>query len=148
MWIKNYSTHNLTTARKTAVEEGEKQHAARGTGTARSDLWLASEPELHLTVVQSFESKEQLHVPLPCFSAMVTNANMPALPQNQPADSVSNAATTAEHELNAEAPLPTAPAPAPSSASAPWLAPVQSSCEAGGHQDWLAIKLKERKWNK
>lgn len=73
---------------------------------------------------------------------------MPALPQNQPAHIVSNVATTAEHELNAEAPLPTVPAPAPRSASAPRLAPAQSSCEAGGHQNWLAIKLKERKWNK
>lgn len=45
-------------ARKTAEGEGEKQYAARGTGTARSDLWLASDPELHLTTVQSFASNE------------------------------------------------------------------------------------------
>ena len=148
MWIKNHSTHNLTTARKAAEEEGEKQHAAQGTGRARSDLWLASEPELHLAVVQRFASNEQPHTPLPRSSATATHANTPALPRNQPARSVSNVAMTAEHELNTEAPLPTVPAPAPRSGSAPRPAPAQSSCEAGGHQDWLAVKLKEKKWNK
>lgn len=55
---------------------------------------LVREPELDLTVGQSFASKEQPHMPLLCSSDTATHGST-ALPRNRLARSVSSVATTA-----------------------------------------------------
>lgn len=57
MWIKNPSIHNLTTARKAAEEEREKQHAAQR--TASGDLWVENRPGLRLPGVPSSAAAAQ-----------------------------------------------------------------------------------------